>query len=125
MKGKSKRHLYGLMSLLSLLGFIGIFTENRIFLVFFTFLVDLEYFFIKTDEMLESNLNKSACNGFYCGMVTTAIVALAYFLFNKPDGNTALLYGITSGWSIAIAVHSLSIAYYSFRENWGLEHDKK
>ena len=38
---KSKRYLYGLMGLLSLLGFIGIFTEAKSFLAFFAFVVDL------------------------------------------------------------------------------------
>lgn len=40
---KSKRYMYGLMGLLSLLGFIGIFTEERSFLAFFAFIVDFEY----------------------------------------------------------------------------------
>ena len=56
---KSKRYLYGLMGLLSLLGFIGIFTEVKSFLGFFAFAVDFEYFFIKSDEMLEEYMNKS------------------------------------------------------------------
>ena len=55
---KSKRYLYGLMGLLSLLGFIGIFTEAKSFLAFFAFAVDFEYFFIKSDEMLEEYMNK-------------------------------------------------------------------
>ena len=37
---KSKRYLYGLMGLLSLLGFIGVFTEAKSFLGFFAFAVD-------------------------------------------------------------------------------------
>ena len=57
---KSKRYMYGLMGLLSLLGFIGIFTEERSFLAFFAFIVDFEYFFMKTDEMVEEYMNKSA-----------------------------------------------------------------
>ena len=67
---KSKRYLYGLMGLLSLLGFIGIFTEAKSFLAFFAFVVDFEYFFIKSDEMLEEYMNKSASRAFYCGMIS-------------------------------------------------------
>lgn len=48
-----RRILYGMMGLLSLLGFIGIFTEEKYFLAFFAFIVDFEYFFIKSDEMVE------------------------------------------------------------------------
>lgn len=44
---KSKNYLYGAMGFLSLLGFIGIFTDERIFLAFFAFVVDFEYFLSK------------------------------------------------------------------------------
>ena len=76
---KSKRYLYGLMGLLSLLGFIGIFTEAKSFLAFFAFAVDFEYFFIKSDEMLEEYMNKSASRAFYCGMISVALVSFVCF----------------------------------------------
>ena len=122
---KSKRYMYGLMGLLSLLGFIGIFTEERSFLAFFAFIVDFEYFFMKTDEMVEEYMNKSASRAFYCGMVTTAIVAMVSFFMNVNAGNVALLYGFASGWGVSVAVHGFSVGYYKFKESWGLEHDKK
>lgn len=120
---KSKRYLYGLMGLLSLLGFIGILTDERAFLAFFAFVVDFEYFFIKTDEMVEEYMNKSASRAFYCGMVTTAVVALTCFFINKHTGNTALVYGFAAGWAVSVVVHGLSIGYYTFKESWGIEHD--
>ena len=40
-----KRYLYGSLGFLSLLGFIGVFTDQRYFLGFFAFAVDFEYFF--------------------------------------------------------------------------------
>ena len=61
-----RRWLYGLMGLLSLLGLIGIFTKERSFLFFFAFLVDFEYFFLKSDEMLEDYMNRSASRAFFC-----------------------------------------------------------
>ena len=79
---KSKRYLYGLMGLLSLLGFIGIFTEAKSFLAFFAFAVDFEYFFIKSDEMLEEYMNKSASRAFYCGMISVALVSFVCFFFS-------------------------------------------
>ena len=36
---------YGLIGLLSLLGFVGVFTGERYFLGFFAFAVDFQYFF--------------------------------------------------------------------------------
>lgn len=117
---KFKRNWYGLMGLLSLLGFIGVFTEERSFLAFFAFAVDFEFFFIKSDEMLEAYMNKSAAHAFYCGMITTAAVVLICFILRGYSAHQALLAGLAFGWGVSVAVHGLSIAYYQFKENWGL-----
>ena len=79
---RARRYLYGLLGLLSLLGFIGIFTEERSFLGFFAFAVDFSYFFVKSDEMWERNMNRSASLAFCCGMIITAMAAVSclYFL---------------------------------------------
>lgn len=122
---KTRGYLYGCMGLLSLLGFIGVFTDERVFLAFFAFIVDFEYFFIKTDEMLEEYMNKSAARAFYCGMLTTAVVALICFFVNSHAGNVSLLYGFAAGWGISVAVHGISIGYYKFKESWSLEYDKE
>ena len=55
-----KQILYGMLGFLSLLGFAGVFTEARGFLGFFAFAVDFQYFFLKSDEMLETQLARSA-----------------------------------------------------------------
>lgn len=119
-----RRYLYGLMGLLSLLGFLGIFTEERLFLAFFAFAVDFEYFFIQSDEMVEAYMDRSASLGFYCGMVAAAVVSLVCFL-GERDGREALLAGFSACWAVAVIVHALSTAYYGFREKWGLEHDQE
>ena len=56
----TKSYWHGLLGFLSLLGFIGVFTEERAFLAFFAFIVDFEYFFLKSDEMVEEYMNRSA-----------------------------------------------------------------
>ena len=122
---KSKRYLYGLMGLLSLLGFIGVFSEERIFLIFFVFVLDFEYFFIKADEMFVEYMNKSASRAFYCGMVATAVVTLLCFFIKHTAEREALTTGLAVGWGVSIAVYALSTAFYGFKENWGLGHDKK
>ena len=119
---KSKRYLYGLMGLLSLLGFIGVFTDERAFLAFFAFAVDFEYLFIKSDEMLEAYMDRAASAAFYCGMVTTAAVSLACFLASG-SGSPALLYGFAAGWGVSVAAHGLLVAHYKFKEGWGLSRD--
>ena len=88
---KHRKYLYGSLGLLSLLGFIGIFTEERGFLAFFAFAVDFEYFFIKSDEMLEEYMNRSASRAFYCGMIATAIVVLISFFHAEPNCQRVLI----------------------------------
>ena len=122
---KSKRYLYGLMGLLSLLGLIGIFTEAKSFLAFFAFAVDFEYFFIKSDEMLEEYMNKSASRAFYCGMISVALVSFVCFFAGLKEEKEALITGLASGWAVSVAIYALSTAYYSFKEKWGLENDKE
>lgn len=122
---KSKRCLYGLMGLLSLLGFIGIFTEEKTFLAFFAFAVNFEYFFIKSDEMLEEYLNQSASRAFYCGMISVALVSFVCFFAGLKKEKEALITGFASGWGVSVVIYALSTVYYGFRETWGLENDKE
>lgn len=122
---KRKQYLHGLMGLLSLLGWIGIFTEERAFLAFFAFAVDFQYFFLPSDEMLEAYTNRSASLAFYCGMVATAAAALIGFFAMEKTGAQALLLGFTCGWVIAVLVHAIGNVYYGFRESWGMSHDSK
>ncbi len=122
---KSKRYVYGLTGLLSVLGFIGIFTEAKPFLASFAFAVDFEYFFIQSDEMVEEYMNKSAARAFYCGMVSVALVSFVCFFAGLKEETDALVTGLTSGWAVSVIIYALSTAYYGFKENWGLEDDKK
>ena len=65
-----------LWGFLSLLGFIGVFTEERSFLAFFAFAVDFQYFFLPSDEMAEAQLTRAAALGFVAGMLAMAAVTL-------------------------------------------------
>ena len=50
---KRKNILYGLTGFLSLLGFLGVFTEEKTFCAFFAFAVDFKFLLVKSDEMLD------------------------------------------------------------------------
>ncbi len=116
-----KGHWYGWLSLLSLLGLIGVFTPNRGFLAFFGFLVNAQYFFIPVDEMMVQYMNRSAARGFFLGMMSMAAVTLLAVLGKEP--HIALRMGVTFSWGVSVFVYSVSIAYYSFKEQWGVERD--
>ena len=85
---------YGLIGLLSLLGFVGVFTGERYFLGFFAFAVDFQYFFAKADEMQEGQILRSAARGFFVGMGVTAVGTL--LLLALGGGTTEALY-LSSG----------------------------
>lgn len=55
--------IYGSLGLLSALGILGAYTENKLFYVF-AFLIHFKYLFIDIDEMLEDYTNKSAAFSF-------------------------------------------------------------
>ena len=118
-----KQHLYGLLGFLSLLGFVGVFTEERGFLGFFGFAVDFQYFFMKSDEMLEEYMTRSAARGFFAGMFGMALAAAGALLLGQLPVNRAMAVGCAIGWAAAVVVYTLSTAYCGFRESWGLERD--
>lgn len=117
---KSRYYLEGLLGLLSVLGFVGVFTEDRMFLAFFAFACNFQYFFIEVDEMMTDYMNRSAARAFYAGMLLTGAVTLGNILRGLPAGR-ALLYGILWGWAAAVVVQSLSVAFCRFRESWGAQ----
>ena len=117
-----KQYLCGMTGFLSLLGFIGIFTEERSFLAFFAFAVDFQYFFLPSDEMLEQRMARSAALGFYAGMLLTAGGTL-WRILQGDNAESALLSGFAIGWVAAVLVHALTSAWYGFRESWGAADD--
>lgn len=118
-----RKFMYGSMGFLSFIGFLGIITNEKSFLLFFAFVIDFDYWFMKSDEMLEEYMSKSAARGFYSGMITTALMTLFSFLVESNTSHNALSTGLSYGWSVAIIMYSLSTAYYGLKEKWGLEND--
>ena len=117
-----KQYLYGATGVLSLLGFIGLFTDDRIFLAFFAFAVDFQYFFLPSDEMVDAYMSRSAALGFYAGMLVTAGGTL-YGFFRGLPAEDALLRGFAAGWAAAVIVHAFSTVLFRFREGWSAIHD--
>lgn len=120
---KTKSRLCGLMGFLFLLGFLGFFTGQRLFLAFFAFAPNFQYFFIRSDEMVEEYMSKSAAMAFYVGMVAVALVTLIRFFLSSQGANAALVTGMASGWVVSVLVHSLALIYYQLREGAGLSND--
>ena len=116
-----KQTLFGMLGFLSLMGFVGVFTEARGFLGFFAFAVDFQYFFLKSDEMLEEQLARSASRAFVAGMLVMAAAVLGMLALGRFDPSRALLTGCAARWTASVVGYALTAAWYGFRENWGLE----
>ena len=117
-----KQYLYGSLGLLSLLGFIGVFTEERSFLAFFAFAVDFQYFFLPSDEMAEAQLTRAAALGFVAGMLAVMAVTIGTLALGGNPGR-ARAAGCAAGWAVSVAVFALLTALYGFRESWGMDRD--
>ena len=114
---KLRRLLSGSVGFLSLLGFVGVFTDERLFLSFFAFAVEFEHFFSPSDEALDRQILISAAAGFFLGMLVSAAAALAALLAGE-GGSAALGGAFAWGWAAAVVAHSLCSAALSFRERW-------
>jgi len=114
-----KQNWYGLLGFLSLLGWIGVFTQERVFLLFFAFAVDFQYFFLPSDEMLEESMARCAARGFLFGVLSMAAAVLLGMAAGLPVEAT-LAKGCVLGFGIAVMVYELSSAYYGFRESRGM-----
>ena len=118
-----RKFLYGATGFLSLLGVIGVMSNEKEFLPFFVFAINFEYWFMKQDEMLDEYMNKSASCGFYCGMIATACITLYSFLIKQSSGNEAFTNGLALGWAVSVIVYSISTAYFGMKEKWGICND--
>lgn len=114
-----KQYLYGSLGLLSLLGFIGVFTEERSFLAF---AVDFQYFFLPSDEMAEMQLTRAAALGFVTGMLAMAAVTLGTLFLGGTPGR-AMAAGCAAGWAVSVVMFAMMTALNGFRESWGLDRD--
>ncbi len=112
-----KKRWYGLLGLLSLLGFIGVFTQERAFLGFFAFALDFQYFFVQADEMQEEQIRRSAALGFFWGM-GTSVAAMGLLILAGVTVREGLYAGLALGWGVAVAVYALTGFWYSCREWW-------
>ena len=107
------KYLFGATGFIALLGFIGVFSEERTFLAFFAFAVDFQYFFVKDDEMWNLYMCRSAAKAFCCGMITMALFSFIAFILGKSSVY-ALVGGLAAGWAAAVAANAVLVAIYNF-----------
>lgn len=115
--------IYGSLGLLSALGILGIYTENKLFLCFFAFLIHFKYLFIDIDEMLEDYTNKSAAFSFFAGNLVFVIISLYKFFVLNYGLYEYSIFALILAWTISIFVYTILIIIYEFREKLGMRND--
>ncbi|MFR4559855.1 MAG: hypothetical protein ACLT5P_00630 [Flavonifractor plautii] len=112
----SIKRWYGLIGLLSLLGFVGVFTGERYSWAFLP-AVDFQYFLPGLMRCRRSQILRSAARGFFAGMGVTAVGTL--LLLALGGGTTEALYLSSGlGWGWGVAVYALPASSCGCREWW-------
>ncbi len=71
----------GFLSVLALLGILGIVTENKPLIGFLSFFYYVRYFFVTPDEMFVQNVRKAASIGFFSGVWAIGLSIAIHILF--------------------------------------------
>ena len=117
--------IYGSLGLLSALGILGIYTENKLFLCFFAFLIHFKYLFVDIDEMLENYTNESAAFSFFAGNFVFVIISLYRFFILNYELYDSFTFALILSWIITILVYTILIVSYELKENLGMRNDCK
>lgn len=115
--------IYGSLGLLSFLGLLGIFTDKKILLCFFAFLVHFQYLFVETDEMMEEYMNKSAAISFYINSLSFVIISVISIIILKFNISKALIFSLAISWSLSILVYTILVLNYEIKEKIGMKND--
>ena len=109
---------YGLIGLLSLLGFVGVFTGERYFLGFFAFAVDFQYFFAGLMRCRRARILRSAARGLSRAVGVDGSGDACWLLgpWRRDDGGAVPQQ---AGWAGGgVAVYALSSFLCGCREWW-------
>ncbi len=104
----------GFISLLALFGLLGIFTENKACLGFWTFLYYTRYFYVKPDKVFYDHVLKSAACGFAAGIALSFLAVILEALFGTVS---FLIYGMGAGMVISVLVFTGVLYALQFQIN--------
>lgn len=110
------KNKFGLIGFVSLLGILGFYTDERLFLSFFAFALFFEYLFVIPDELFVENMRKAAMWAFFSNLTITTLATIIFSVF-KMSSN-ALAGGCILGFSISIAIFCFFTFFLDWREKW-------
>ena len=112
---KNKQALLGFASLL---GLLGIFTDNRYYLGFFGFLVFFQYLWVVPDELFWSNVRRAGSTAFFSGLCCECLLTVG--LLCAFDVNRAAIVACGVGTALSLVVFTLLLSHYEQEERRGM-----
>lgn len=113
---------YGLFGLLSLIGILGIAANRSSLYPFLAFALFFEYLFVKPDEMFIENMRKAAAWAFHANLAATTAITCYYIVMKQPS-DIALLKGIGIGFGVSLIVFSFASAWFDWKDRRGISND--
>lgn len=106
----------GLLSLMALLGVIGLISGRDNLVGFFSFAYYIRYFFVTPDELFVLNVRRATSIGFFSGFAASGIAfALRVLLPAVIDVGTVL----TIYYVVSVACFTIALAVFEAREQRG------
>lgn len=115
------KNKYGFIGFISLLGFVGLFSDEPLFLSFFAFIVFFEYFWVQPDELFVETIRKCATYAFFTNLLITTVATFIFTYFNISSN--PLASGTALGFGISIAVFALMTFIMELKERIGARND--
>ena len=115
------KNKYGYIGFLSLLGFMGVFGDEPMFLCFFSFSLFFEYFWVIPDEMFIATMRKCATVAFATNLfITTAATLLLSY---QDSSINPLAEGSALGFGASIATFAFSTFMMEIKERINSKND--
>lgn len=114
------KYRYGFIGCFSIIGILGLFTQNAALYPFLAFVIFFEYLFVEPDEMFVHNMRRAAAWAFYIHLGVTALITCLAIV---PFPEVALQKGAAAGFGVALAVFCLATAYFDWQDRRGVSHD--
>ena len=107
------KNKFGFVGLLSLLGFVGVFTEHRWFMTYFILVAYFSYFRVIPDEMFRDMVKKCAAAAFFVNLAVTSVAMLVFWLVGMDE---IVLSANGIGWTAAFATFFFTFPILEIRE---------
>lgn len=104
------------MSLLALLGFLGINEQHGPMLGFFGFASYIRYFFVNPDELFRQNVRKAASIGFFSGVSITSLALAVHIIF--PEFLTGSIV-LVSSFVVSVVCFTIALLVFEIKEQQG------